>query len=375
MTGKQKMKAAFTREGSREIPAVICYEDILIRDHWEEFTKLPWWYQFEPSIDKQIQWRHDLLGSIDLDWFMLNKTYAKDSRKNLSIDVKPDGVFLIDGTTGLKQKLEQPEVGGGKSILESLLSCNHAESPGEIKRMIPLVEFSDKEKVNGSFDLAFILVREFNNKYPLSFVNTPLSEIFSFWGFEEAMVKIAMQKELVDCACKCYFNNSIQLVRKAASMGALGIFIEDIYSDMVSIDDFQAYDVYYTSQLIEEIRSLGMNSILYFTGNPTKKLDLLLDIGADAISLEDSKKNFKVDIEDLCEYVNGRCTLLGNLDAISILQNGSDEQIRAEIERQIAAGRKNRSRFIMSLGSPVTPSTHVDRVKLYCDLVHELGVN
>ncbi len=375
MTGKQKIEAAFTREGSREIPAVICYEDILIRDHWKQFTSLPWWYQFEPSIDKQIQWRRDLLGIIDLDWFMLNTTYTKDTRKHLSIDVQSDGVYLIDGTTGLKQKLEQPEVSGSKSVLESLLSCNHAESLEEIKRKIPLVENSNKKKADGSFDLAFMLIKEFNNKYPLSFVNTPLSEIFSFWGFEEAMIKIAMQKELVGYACKSYFNNSIQLVRKAASMGASGVFIEDIYSDMVSIDDFKAYDVYYTSRLVEEIRSLGMNSILYFTGNPIEKLDLLLDIGADALSLEESKKNFKVDIEDLCEYVNGRCTLLGNLDAIGMLQNGSDEQLRAEIERQIAAGRKNGSRFIMSLGSPVTPSTPVNKVKLYCDLVHEPGMN
>ena len=50
-----------------------------------------------------------------------------------------------------------------------------------------------------------------------------------------------------------------------------------------------------------------------------------------------------------------------------------NEQLRAEIARQIAAGRRNGSRFIMSLGSPVTPRTPVDRVRLYCDLARELG--
>ena len=37
------------------------------------------------------------------------------------------------------------------------------------------------------------------------------------------------------------------------------------------------------------------------------------------------------------------------------------------------AGRKNGGRFVMSLGSPVTPETPVARVRLYTDLVHELG--
>jgi uroporphyrinogen-III decarboxylase len=61
------------------------------------------------------------------------------------------------------------------------------------------------------------------------------------------------------------------------------------------------------------------------------------------------------------------------LDAIVLLESGTEQEIRAEVARQIAAGRRNGSRFIMSLGSPVTPGTPVERVRLYCDLVHELG--
>ena len=100
---------------------------------------------------------------------------------------------------------------------------------------------------------------------------------------------------------------------------------------------------------------------------------MILSLGADALSLEESKKNFAIDIEDVVERVQGRCTVLGNLDAVDVLQNGSEEELQAEIARQIAAGRRNGSRFIMSLGSPVTPGTPVERVRSYCDLVHELG--
>jgi uroporphyrinogen-III decarboxylase len=71
--------------------------------------------------------------------------------------------------------------------------------------------------------------------------------------------------------------------------------------------------------------------------------------------------------------VGGRCAVLGNLDAMELLEHGSEGALRAEIARQIAAGRRNGSRFVMSIGSPVTPDTPVERVRLYCDLVHELG--
>ena len=147
--------------------------------------------------------------------------------------------------------------------------------------------------------------------------------------------------------------------------------------DAIDIEgDFHAFaevNLPYLRALVEEIRACGMKSIYYFCGKIDGKLDLLLSAGADALSLEESKKGFVVEIEDIVDAVSGRCTLLGNLDAIGALQNGSDAQLRDEVTRQIAAGRENGGRFIMSLGSPVTPDTPVDRVRRYCELVHELG--
>jgi uroporphyrinogen-III decarboxylase len=65
--------------------------------------------------------------------------------------------------------------------------------------------------------------------------------------------------------------------------------------------------------------------------------------------------------------------LLGNLDAIHLLPEASEAELRREIERQIKAGRQNGGRFVMSIGSPVTPGTPPRRVRQYADLVHALG--
>ena len=69
----------------------------------------------------------------------------------------------------------------------------------------------------------------------------------------------------------------------------------------------------------------------------------------------------------------GRCCVFGNLDAIGLLAHGSEDELRTEITRQIAAGRRNGGRFVMSIGSPVTPGTTPERVKRYLDIAHELG--
>ncbi len=38
MTGRDKIEAAFSVDGTPQIPAVICCEDIYIRDHWARLS-------------------------------------------------------------------------------------------------------------------------------------------------------------------------------------------------------------------------------------------------------------------------------------------------------------------------------------------------
>ena len=43
MTGREKMSAALSPNGSPELPAMFCYEGIDTRDHWDAVTGVPWW--------------------------------------------------------------------------------------------------------------------------------------------------------------------------------------------------------------------------------------------------------------------------------------------------------------------------------------------
>jgi uroporphyrinogen-III decarboxylase len=149
--------------------------------------------------------------------------------------------------------------------------------------------------------------------------------------------------------------------------------VEECFTDMISPSAYGELNVPVMQRLIEGIRSFGMRSIFYYCGDPSGKWAHLLSLGADALSFEEGKKGFSLDVEDVVTQVAGRAVVLGNLDAIRVLQNGSDERLRDELTRQVAAGRRAGGRFIMSLGSPVTPGTPVARVRLYCDLVHQLG--
>jgi uroporphyrinogen-III decarboxylase len=225
----------------------------------------------------------------------------------------------------------------------------------------------------GESDLADRLSAEFPGLYPMCHVSSPLWCLYDLWGFDGMMAMMGERPDLVRYAAQRYLELSVQDVRQAQALGAAGIWVEECLTDMISPAMFADLNVPVLSALCSAIRSAGMHSIYYYCGNPNDRLDLLLSVGADALALEESKKHFTIDIAAIAERVQGRCTLLGNLDAMHLLEHGSEADLRLEIARQIAAGRRNGSRFIMSIGSPVTPDTPVERVRLYCNLVRELG--
>jgi len=373
MTGREKIEAAFSKEGAREIPSVICYERIFMRDHWQQLFKYPWWYWYWPQAEQQMQWRREAVKKIGQDWVRLWPFYSKEQRQNLSIEVRPGGVFMVDKLNRTEERLYEPKIGGDAMLGKPK---KVPESFKDIDELITVeAEFNaEKIRTEGRADLAAAMRAEYGGElFTICHVLSPLWSCIARFGFENAMVMIGTEPKLVKYACERALIPAEREAEESLQLGASGIWIEDCMTDMISPEAFCELNVPYARRLVERIRELGLKSIYYYSGDPAGKWEGLFSIGADAISLEESKKNFSIDIEDIAAKVKGRFAVLGNLDAVGILQDGTEEQLRAEISRQKRAGRKNKSRFIMSLGSPVTPGTSVERVRLYNDIVHECG--
>ena len=378
MTGRQAIEAAFSEDGTRRIPAVICYEGIHVRDHWDQLTEHPWWFREAPDIDRQVAWRRDAYGRTGQDWFQLPFASPRAARQQWTVEGDADRAWQVNQASGERRELRKPRIGGWWSTesIHSYHPVDVPETPEEIDALIPVPPARASEPTfdDGRDDLANALLAGCaRDLFPICHVGSQLWRCYAIWGFEGMMIRVAERPDLIAHACDRHLARAMASVRQAACLGAKGIWIEECMTDMVNPESFAAINVPRLRALIEAIREAGMRSIYYYCGDPAGKWDSILSVGADALSLEESKKGFSIDIEDVVERVQGRCTVLGNLDAIGVLQDGSDEELEAEVGRQIRAGRRNGSRFIMSIGSPVTPATPVSRVRRYCDLVHELG--
>ena len=379
MTGKDKFLAAFSPGGTTEFPAATCYTSIFLRDHWERVTQSPWWTRNHPAPELAARPLIDAPAKIGEDWFRMDLSLPRGTRKYLDVEQAPEGVFMLNKATGERRKIERWRIGGPLSSAQHNLNppARGVSNIGDLDRIIEAAFGNDLRwslRDDGRFDLPRILLKALGDeRMPLMHFPAPLWLCYSLWGFEGMMKGVYDFPELIEHVCKRVAEDRVRGLSRCKELAPAAIWIEDCMTDMVGSEPFRKFNVDYLRPITEAIRAAGLYSIHYFCGNPHPKLGLLLDTGADALALEEGKKGFDIDIADIAEKVKGRMALLGNLDAYHILERGSEEALRREIARQLDAGRKNKGRFIMSIGSPVTPATPVSRVRRYCELVHELG--
>ena len=112
MTGREKVEAALSEYGTPEVPAVINYHGIFLRDHWDQITDQPWWSLSDLDPERQFAVYRDLITALDEDWFVLRMGSTQEARKRWTIEEGPHGVYQVDRWAGGVIRLEPPRIGG-----------------------------------------------------------------------------------------------------------------------------------------------------------------------------------------------------------------------------------------------------------------------
>jgi len=352
---------------SGDFPVVIPYVGIFLRDHWEETTGQPWWTFHSPDLTAWLKVEEDLLERLDMDWISCEFCPPREWRASHRIE-NGERVFMVGSSDNRKEEVRREPIGGSHITIEQEPLI---ESMEDIDRHIGSLDKDDLIQ-SGRLDYIKMVVNRFGSKkFVCASVGTPYwTALCSYFGFKGMMMNLFRGSRLVERVLERLMDNTLQELRAYAEVKVDGIWIEECLSSAteISLDQFRRFVLPYNKELVSEIKKLGMKSIYYPCGDVRDRLELMIDIEPDCLSLEESKKGFDIDIAWVDEIVSGRMCIFGNIDSIRILQNGTRDELRREIRRQIDIGLKH-GRFVMSLGSPVTPLTPLSRVAEFIDIV------
>ena len=169
-------------------------------------------------------------------------------------------------------------------------------------------------------------------------LDTGFFKIYLLVGFTEYMDYIYDHPDKLKLLMDRLADLQIDIAKEAVKRGADCIWLANDYAfnqgPFVSPDILWDFDFKYEKRIVDEVHKLGVPVVLHSCGNQDLTLDMIADLGVDALhAMQPSAGN---DIRQIKKRYGNKFSLIGNVDISRLLPFGSpwevDQTVKGMIE-------------------------------------------
>lgn len=206
------------------------------------------------------------------------------------------------------------------------------------------------------------------NKLTDGQIDAPLGSISSFdvasllVGLENLSIALKLTPDIAHKLLKKVNNFIINFIETRAEVfGVDKIELINLYGDnagYISHDDFDEFVVPYNKEIFDYFGSEDSINLYHCDGRLNQAIDLIPKMNCNCLYSFDPN----TDLKEFVDAIGNDVCLMGNLDPIRILRNGTPEQVEAECKRLIEIGKKAKG-FVLTTGGEVangTPPENLD---------------
>ena len=373
MNSKQRVLNALEGKPVDRGPVTSLYNFLYQLDHFGELTGLPqWkmhqWLAMEPAEHAALYGRMQSMAPFEL----LQPQHTAPSRvwrARQEFIEKEDRAFRHDLETDEWERLDLPTRCGHATDYHAN-ETQFAFSRDDIDAQV-IVTGAAMQIAEGANDYIDGAVQLFGREEFIisGGVTGPLYACHNYTGLTNLFSLLIDDPTLIDYLCGKVTEQNLETIRRFSAAAGDAIYIDDAMAtcDMISPAMYKRFCLPYIKEMVDEIHRLRHKAIVIYYGGIADRLELIADTGADGLLPEASMKGFVNDTAEIVRRIGDRMTIFSNVDPIAVMQNGTDTELVAEIERQLEAGANARG-FILSTASPITPSTPLARVRRFLEL-------
>jgi uroporphyrinogen-III decarboxylase len=198
-------------------------------------------------------------------------------------------------------------------------------------------------------------------------IPSAICEIFDpitgYTGFENGLLAFHDYSDGMRYLLERCYQSQLEWAKAFAAAGAHGYAISEAYisPDVANPEIYRKFVKDIHRDYFADVKKMGLFPILYFTGDINPILKDLAEINISGLMVEESKKSFHLDVVRIKEIIGDRVCIFGNIDAIYLLHGGTPEDVEKEVLKQFKNSSNN---FITCNGSPITPGTPSENVKV-----------
>lgn len=394
MNAKQRMLDALNLKRPAELPVAPCYPCLYLEDYTHRYYKDQYMrlLRGRPSMDldhaTDTQMRAEALYKAynifehKMDWMEVYYGPAKSWVDDTAIECQGDDLVYLDKVTGERYATDKESrrpssmsyVGLGRAQedtwdLSDLFQS--AEAVDDLVRIVKAEELLDW----GVFDLAKQVVEDYGDRFFISCItDVPFISTYSILGFQGMMLMMMDRPKVFHHLLERRLEQYIEIIKGFARVGVHGAWVQDCLSsaELISPEQFDTFVFPTERDFIAEVKASGIIPMLYYCGHVMPRLPRLKESGAQVIAVEESKKDFIIEIEDVVKAVGDEMCIFGNIDTIAVVSEGNPAIIEKEVARQLAAGAKARS-FVVGTGSPFPLETNPRHIDALVESARRLG--
>ena len=172
-------------------------------------------------------------------------------------------------------------------------------------------------------------------------------------GMTNYMMKVYTDPDYIHTVAKMILEFNLAQLELLVAAGLDVLVIEDdIAMDkgpLLSVEHFKTFINPYNRQIVEKARQKGLKVIRHSDGNLWPLLDVLLGTGYDGINPLEPQAGMT--IKKVKAYCGDKICLLGNIDCVELLPNGTTKQVEQAVVQTIEDGAAGGGLIVSSSNS------------------------
>jgi uroporphyrinogen decarboxylase len=197
-----------------------------------------------------------------------------------------------------------------------------------------------------------------NRLFIVGWVEGPVAAYADLRGVSEAALDFLDEPEACLKAMDVIVASAIDFITCQVEAGAHCIGIGDAFCSQIGPELYRQMAFDGEKRIIEHIHSLGAIAKLHICGNTAPILDQMIATGADILDVD----HLVPDMGAFAGLLAPNQFFSGKTDPVTMIQNGTPEQIRASVEM---CRQEGKNRVIKSAGCEITPGTTDDNMRAF----------
>lgn len=216
---------------------------------------------------------------------------------------------------------------------------------------------------NGIRALALFKEKVGNEKWIEGWIEGPCAEAADLRGINTLMLDFFDDPPFVRDLFEFIVALELRFAKEQVAAGADAIGVGDAAASLVGPQIYEEFIWPYEKKLVDGLHALGADVRLHICGNTRKILEGMGRLGCDIVDLDSMAP-----LADARARMGPDQILLGNINPVSILRNGTPETVTAAIAE---CHRQAGGRYIVGAGCEVPRDTPDENLRALCNYARQ----